>query len=167
MFVEGGFFTGGRQDWPGSEYGQDGVQGSESPGVPDFERDDGRVGQPRHGGQRALGELLAFPENGDLPTDGIPRGEIPTSKRPPEGIEGLGPGCEVSEATFELSDGRKRDARGGRHRGLGETGPFAEFSELHPETILELFLYQRTVGHLQKRKRIFISSAREIGQLSA
>ena len=161
MFVEGGFFTGGRQEWPGPEYGQDGVQGGESPGVPDFEGDDGRVGQPRHGGQRALGELLAFPENGDLLTDGIPGGEIATSKRPPERIEGLRPSGEVSEATFELSDGGKRDARGGRHRGLGETGPFPEFPKLHPQSVLEQFLYQMTVGYLQKRKRIFTSSARK------
>ena len=62
-----------------------------------------------------MGELLAFPEDGDLSTYGIPSGEIPSSKRPPEGIEGLGPGSEVSEAAFELSDGGKGDTRGGGH----------------------------------------------------
>jgi hypothetical protein len=97
-----------------------------------------------------LGEFLAFPEDGNLPTDGIPRGEIPTSKRPPEGIEGLGPSGEVSKATFELSDGRKRNARGGGHRGLGEAGPFAEFPELRSKAVLEFFLYQKTLGCLQK-----------------
>ena len=52
-------------------------------------------------------QFLSFSEDGYLLADGISGGEIPTTKRPPEGIESLGPGGEVSEALFELSDGRE------------------------------------------------------------
>jgi hypothetical protein len=54
-----------------------------------------------------LRQVLSLSEDGYLPTDGISCGEIPTAKAPPEGIECLGPGGEVSEAAFELSDGGK------------------------------------------------------------
>ena len=52
-------------------------------------------------------QFLSLSEDGYLLADGISGGEIPTTKRPPEGIESLGPGGEVSEAAFELSDGGK------------------------------------------------------------
>jgi hypothetical protein len=87
-----------------------------------------------------LRQFLSLSEDGYLPTNGISSGEIPTTKGPPEGIESFGPGGEVPEASFELSDGGKGDARGGGHRGLGETTPFAEFTELNSKTILERFL---------------------------
>jgi hypothetical protein len=51
-----------------------------------------------------LRQFLSLSEDGDLPTNGISGWEIPTTKRPPEGIESLGPGGEVPEAAFELSD---------------------------------------------------------------
>jgi hypothetical protein len=54
-----------------------------------------------------LRQFLALSEDGYLPTDGITGGQIPTTKGPPEGIESLGPGGEVSKASFELSDGGK------------------------------------------------------------
>jgi hypothetical protein len=54
-----------------------------------------------------LRQFLALSEDGYLPTNGITCWEIPTTKGPPEGIESLGPGCEVAEASFQLSDGGK------------------------------------------------------------
>jgi hypothetical protein len=96
----------------------------------------------------------------------IPGGEVLTSKRPLEDFKGFGPCGDVFGAAFELSNGGKRDARASGHRGLGETGPFAEFLELCPETVLEQFLFQKTVGCLQKRKCVFTISAREIAPLS-
>ena len=95
-------------------------------------------------------QFLSLSEDSYLPTDGITGGEIPTTKRPPEGIESLGPGGEVPEASFELSDGGKRDTRSGGHHGLGETGPLAEFPELHSKAVLERFIYQRMLGCLQE-----------------
>ena len=106
-------------------------------------------------------QFLSLSEDGDLPTDGITGGEIPTTKRPPEGIESFGPGGEVSEASFELSDGGKRDTGGGGHRGLGETGSLTEFPELHSETILEQFIYQSTGERFPERNRFFTIFARE------
>ena len=52
-------------------------------------------------------QFLSLSEDGYLLADEISGGEIPTTKCPPEGIEGFGPGGEVSEAAFELSDGGK------------------------------------------------------------
>jgi hypothetical protein len=91
-----------------------------------------------------LRQFLSLSENGYLPTDGISGWEIPTAKGPPEGIESLGPGGEVPEAAFQLSDGGEGNARGAGHRDLGETTPFAEFTELHTKTVLERFFYQRS-----------------------
>jgi hypothetical protein len=54
-----------------------------------------------------LRQFLALSEDGYLPTDGITGGQIPTTKGPPEGIESLGPGGEVSQSTLQLSDGGK------------------------------------------------------------
>ena len=93
---------------------------------------------------------MAFSKQCDLSADGISGGEIPTTKRPPECIECLGPGGEVPEAAFELSDGGEGDTRGRGHRGLGETAPFAEFPELHSKAVLERFIYQKILGGLQK-----------------
>ncbi len=91
-------------------------------------------------------QFLSLSEVSHLPTDGISGGESPTAKGPPEGIECLGPGGEVSKASFELSDGGKRDSRSGGHRGLGETGSLTEFPELNSKAVLEQFIYQRTLG---------------------
>lgn len=107
MRVEGGVFTGRGQDRSGTEHGQNGIEGRESAGIADFERDDGGLGYSSHGSKRPLRQFLAFSEGGYLPTDGITGGEIPTTKGPPEGIESLGPGGEVSQSTLQLSDGGK------------------------------------------------------------
>ena len=107
MRVEGGVFTGRGQDRSGTEHGQNGVEGRESAGIADFERDNCGLGYSRHGGKRPLRQFLSLSEDGYLLADEISGGEIPTTKCPPEGIEGFGPGGEVSEAAFELSDGGK------------------------------------------------------------
>ena len=107
MRVEGKVFTGRGQDRSGTEHGQNGVERGESTGIADFERDDGGLGYSSHGSKRPLRQFLSLSKDGYLPTDGITCWEIPTTKRPPEGIESLGPGGEVPEASFELSDGGK------------------------------------------------------------
>ncbi len=107
MRVERGVFTGRGQDRSGAEHRQNGIEGRESAGIADFERDDRGLCYSSHSSKRPLRQFLSLSEDGYLPTDGISGGEIPTTKRPPEGIECLGPGGEVSEAAFELSDGRK------------------------------------------------------------
>ena len=107
MRVEGGVFTGRGEDRSGTEHGQNGVEGRQSAGIADFERDNCGLGYSRHGGKRPLRQFLSLSEDGYLLADEISGGEIPTTKRPPEGIESLGPGGEVSEAAFELSDGGK------------------------------------------------------------
>ena len=107
MRVEGGVFTGRGEDRSGAEHRQNGIEGGESTGIADFECDNCWLGYSRHGGKRPLRQFLALSEDSYLPTDGITGGEIPTTKRPPEGIESLGPGGEVPEAAFELSDGGK------------------------------------------------------------
>ena len=161
MRIEGGVFTGRGEDRSGAEHRQNGIEGGESTGIADFERDNCGLGYPSHGSKRPLRQFLALSEDGYLLADGISGGEIPTTKRPPEGIESLGPGGEVPEASFELSDGGKRDTRGGGHRGLGETAPVAEFPELHSETILEQFIYQSTGERFPERNRFFTFFARE------
>ena len=107
MRVEGGVFTGRGQDRSGTEHGQNGVERGESTGIADFERDDGGLGYSSHGSKRPLRQFLALSEDGYLPTNGITGGQIPTTKGPPEGIESLGPGGEVSQSTLQLSDGGK------------------------------------------------------------
>ena len=91
-------------------------------------------------------QFLSLSEDGYLPTDGITGGEIPTTKRPPEGIEGFGPGVKVSQSTLQLSDGGEGDARGVGHHGLGETGPLTEFPELHSKAVLERFICHQAAG---------------------
>lgn len=107
MRVKGGVFTGRGQDRSGTEHGQNCVERGESTGIADFERDDGGLGYSSHGSKRPLRQFLALSEDGYLPTNGISSGEIPTTKGPPEGIESLGPGGEVSQSTLQLSDGGK------------------------------------------------------------
>ena len=150
MRVEGGVFTRRGEDRSGAEHRQNGIEGRESAGLADFERDDRGLGDSGHGSKRPLRQFLSFSEDGYLPTDGISGGEIPTTKGPPEGIESLGPGGEVSQSTLELSDGGEGNARGGGHRGLGETSSLTEFPELNSKAVLERFIYQRMLGCLQK-----------------
>ena len=95
------------QDRSGTEHCQNGIEGRESAGIADFERDDRGLGYSGPGSKRPLRQYLALSEDGYLLADEISGGEIPTTKCPPEGIEGFGPGGEVSEAAFELSDGGK------------------------------------------------------------
>ena len=140
MRVEGGVFTGRGEDRSGAEHRQNGIEGRESAGIADFECDNCGLGYSSHGGKRPLRQFLSLSEDGDLPTNGISGWEIPTTKRPPKGIECLGPSGEVSEAAFELSDGGEGDARGGGHRGLGKTGSLTEFPELNSKALLERFL---------------------------
>ena len=64
--------------------------------------------------------FLALSVDGDLPTNEISGGDAPTTERPHEGIECLGPDGEVSQSTLQLSDGGEGNALGGGHRGLGE-----------------------------------------------
>ena len=146
MRVEGGVFTGRGQDRSGTEHGQNGIEGRESTGITDFERDNCGLGYSSHGSKRPLRQFLSLSKDGYLLADGITGGEIPTTKRPPEGIESLGPGGEVPEAAFELSDGGEGDARGGGHRSLGKTGSLTEFPELNSKAVLERFIYQRMLG---------------------
>ena len=150
MRVEGGVFTGRGEDRSGTEHGQNGIEGRQSAGIADFERDNCWLGYSRHGGKRPLRQFLSLSEDGYLPTNGITGGEIPTTKRPPEGIESLGPGVEVSQSTLQLSDGGEGNARGGGHRGLCKTGSLTEFPELNSKAVLERFIYQRMLGCLQK-----------------
>jgi hypothetical protein len=92
-----------------------------------------------------LGELLSFPEEGDLAADGLGLREISSSEGPPMRGENLAPCGEVPIRSFEFTEGRDGDACGDRNLGLGEGLPFPEFPQFDTEDVLERFLYLETV----------------------
>ena len=105
MRGEGGVFTGSGQDRSGTEHCQNGIEGRESAGIADFERDDRGLGYSSHGSKRPLRQFLSLSEDGYLLADGISGGEIPTTKGPPESIESLSGMPVVSGITWKSGVG--------------------------------------------------------------